>query len=178
MDRRAVVTGLTLARFPFVALGYWAALKGQALSTVTFGLAAIATDIADGRLARRWEVTSDRGSQLDSAADFVFYASLLAWVYLFHPGPVMEHALLFTTFFTLYVVMLISGYFFKRSIAVHNRVSRTAGTVGAGFGLYFIAFAYHEWMLFTLALFATADIAQRLHSIVQALAVKRRGLEG
>ncbi len=174
MHRRAVVNGLTLARLPFVILGFWGAWAGDALATITFGMTAVATDIADGRLARRWEVQSEFGSQLDSAADFCFYSSLMVWVYLFRPDAVMNHLDLIAAFFAAYVVMMVAGYFFKRSIAVHNRVSRAAGTAGGLAALYFIAVGWEEWIFFTITLFGVADLAQRLHSVVQALAVRQR----
>lgn len=175
MHRRAIVNGLTLARLPFVALGYWAAWAGDALATVTFGMTAVATDIADGRLARRWGVESEFGSQLDSAADFCFYSSLLVWVYLFVPEPLERHRHVIIGFFVAYVIMMIAGYFFKRSIAVHTRVSRATGTAGGLAALYFIIVGWEAWIFFAITLFGVADLAQRLHSVVQAIAVTRRG---
>lgn len=169
------MNGLTLARLPFVILGYWGAWAGDALATITFGLTAVATDIADGRLARRWQVESEFGSQLDSAADFCFYSSLMVWVYLFRPEDVLRHIELIAGFFGAYVIMLVAGYFFKRSIAVHNLVSRAAGTAGGLAAVYFIVVGWEAWIFFAITLFGVADLAQRLHSVVQALAVRRRG---
>lgn len=173
VDRRSIVTALTLARLPFVALGYWGALAGDALATVTFGLTAVATDIADGRLARRWGVTSEWGSNLDSLADVTFYSSLILWVYLFVPEPVERHAGLIGFFFAAYMVMLVAGYFFNRSIAVHNRISRAAGTAGGMAALYFIVWGWEEWIFFAITLFGMADLGQRLHSVVHGIAVWR-----
>lgn len=175
MHRRAIVNGMTLARLPFVLLGYWGAWAGDALATITFGMTAVATDIADGRLARRWDVESEFGSQLDSAADFCFYSSLMVWVYLFRPEEVARHKELIAGFFGAYVLMLVAGYFFKRSIAVHTRVSRAAGTAGGLAALYFIVVGWESWIFFAITLFGVADLAQRLHSVVQALAVQRLG---
>lgn len=177
MERRALVNALTLARLPFAGLATWAALEQARLPTVTFGLAAVATDIGDGMLARRWDVVSEWGSNFDSLMDIAFYALLVYWVYLFHPEPILEHAGLILSFFTAYAVLLLAGQLLERSIAQHDRVSRAAGTAGGIAAFWWIGFGFHSWMLFTVALFVTADIAHRLHGAVQVLARRRRGLE-
>lgn len=178
VDRRTLVNALTLARLPFALLGTWAALAHDALSTVTFGCAAVATDIGDGMLARRWDVETEWGSNFDSVMDVIFYALLVYWVYAFQPEAILDHLGLLIVFASAYALLLVTGHVLERSIAQHDRVSRAAGTVGGLTAFWFISFGYHEWMLFTTALFATADIAHRLHGAVQAIARNRRGLEG
>lgn len=171
-----VVTGLTLARLPLVALATWAAFEQDALATITFGAIAVATDIGDGILARRWGLTSDWGSNLDSFADFTFYSGLAFWTYLFATEPIERHLGLAAWLFAGYCVMLLAGWLLRGSIAVHDKVSRTAGTVG-GFGaLWIIAFGYHGWVLFAVVLAAVADLAHRLHATVAALGRRRRGV--
>lgn len=177
VDRWSIVNGLTLARLPFVGLGTWAALEEARLATVTFGVAAVATDLGDGMLARRWEVESDWGSNFDSLMDLLFYSLLVYWVYLFVPEEIMQHAGLLFTFFVAYMVMLLAGQLLKHSIAQHDRVSRAAGTVGGLTALWFIVVGYEPWLLFATALFATADLAHRLHGAVQAIARRRHGMD-
>lgn len=177
MDRRTVVNGLTLARIPFIGLGTWAALDGARLATITFGMAAVATDIGDGMLARRWGVETAGGGNLDSLADSAFYGFLLCWVYLFAPAAVLNHPFLIGGFIVSYATLMGLGHVLERSIAQHDAVSRAAGTVGGFVALWFIVRGYEPWLVFAMALFATADIAHRLHGAVQALARRRRGLE-
>lgn len=173
MPPRVTVWALTTARVPLVALGWWAALAGDGLATVTFGMIAVATDMADGILARRWGVTSKWGSNFDSAADLTFYTSLAAWVYVFEPAGLGAHLTLLGVFFGLYCVALLGQFLLRGTIAVHDKVSRAAGTVGGLAGFSIIAFGYTEWLVFTVALFATADLAHRLHSIVRAIGRRR-----
>lgn len=177
MDRRRIVNGLTLMRLPFVALGWWAALAQDGLATITFGLSAVATDIGDGILARRWEVETEWGSNLDSFADFVFYTSLGIWVWYYVPEPVEQHLGLIATYFAFYVILIGVGYLLRRSIAVHTRVSRSAATVAGFSAFWFIGFGYEPWLFFLTALFATADVANRLYSAVRAYARRKRDLE-
>lgn len=175
VKRRAIVNTLTVMRLPFAILGTWAALQRDALSTITFGAAAVATDMGDGIFARRWDIETEWGSNLDSAMDFIFYAALFYQTYLFVPDDIERHIGLFSTFFILYCSMLLGGFLFRRSIADHGRLSRATATVGSLSAAWWIAVGYQEWMLLVTALFATADIGHRLSSIVRALALRRRG---
>lgn len=168
---------MTLARLPFVGLGTWAAVEQAELATVTFGVAAVATDMGDGMLARRWRVQSEWGSNFDSLMDVVFYAALAGWVYAFTPRAILDHVGLLATFFVGYMVMLAAGQLLEHSIAQHDRISRAAGAMGGLTALWFITVGYEPWLLFAAALFATADLAHRLHGAVQAIAHRRRGLE-
>lgn len=178
MERRTVVNALTLGRLPFVALGTWAALEGARLPTITFGMAAVATDIGDGMLARRWDVESKQGSNLDSLMDAAFYLLLLYWVYLFAPATVLENLGLLATFILSYGAVLLVGQLLERSIAQHDRISRAAGTVGGLSALWFIVRGYEPWLFFVASLFIIADIAHRIHGAVQAIARHRRGVDG
>lgn len=178
MERRTVVNAMTLGRLPFVVLGTWAALEGARIPTITFGMAAVATDIGDGMLARRWDVETEWGSNFDSLMDMAFYALLLYWVYLFAPAAVLNHLGLIVGFLVAYGVVILVGHVLEQSIAQHDRVSRTAGTVGGLVALWFILRGYEPWLVFTMALFATADVAHRVHGAVQAIARRRRGLDG
>lgn len=76
----AIVTGLTLARVPFVLLfmaGAVAELYTRPAWLPPFNLACLAlaslTDLFDGMLARRWGVTSRFGALADPLMDKVFY---------------------------------------------------------------------------------------------------------
>ncbi len=160
-------------RLPFVVLGTWAALKQDALSTISFGCAAVATDVGDGIFARRWDLTSEWGSNLDSAMDFVFYSALAYWTYLFAPEGLGQHASLIATYFSFYVTAHVASWFLRHTIAVHGRLSRTTALVGSLIALYFIAVGYDERLLFVAFLMGTADLGHRLHSIVQAVATKQ-----
>ncbi len=176
VDRWRVVNALTLARLPFVGLGTWAAFEQARLATVTFGVAAVATDMGDGMLARRWEVESEWGSNFDSLMDVLFYGGLVLWVYWFTPEAIVQHLGLIGTFFVAYLVMLVAGHLLEHSIAQHDAVSRAAGTAGGLTSLWFIVAGYEPWLLFATALFATADLAHRLHGAVQAIARRRHGV--
>lgn len=166
--RRLIVDGLTTLRLPFVLLATWAALDGQSLATVTFGLTAVATDIGDGILARRWRVQSEWGSNFDSLMDFFFYTLLLVWTYLLVP-PFRANVGVIVAFFTAYAVMIGLGFVFRRTIAEHGRLSRAAGTAVVVTAFWYIGFGYVGWLLVVPAVLGAVDLAHRFVNVVKAV---------
>ena len=75
---------ITLALYPLVFLG----LREWFLAGF---VAAFASDVLDGYLARRWNQTSYLGMRLDSFADYLFIASSLIWAWRLAPALFREH---------------------------------------------------------------------------------------
>lgn len=109
-----LVTGLTLARVPFVFLFMLLALIEQRYPQALLAIIAFAslvlsalTDFFDGYLARRWQVASRFGAAADPLMDKVFY--LVAFPTLLYllgrmgeaEGPHTLVLLLFTVFYLL-----------------------------------------------------------------------------
>jgi CDP-diacylglycerol--glycerol-3-phosphate 3-phosphatidyltransferase len=74
MNLLAVGTGLRIAMAPVFM---WLVLGGEDTIAAIVFLVAAATDWIDGRLARRWEVTSRLGSFLDTTADKLLVTAAL-----------------------------------------------------------------------------------------------------
>ena len=74
MNLLAVGTGLRIAMAPVFM---WLVLADQDTIAAIVFLVAAATDWIDGRLARRWEVTSRLGSFLDTTADKLLVTAAL-----------------------------------------------------------------------------------------------------
>jgi CDP-diacylglycerol---glycerol-3-phosphate 3-phosphatidyltransferase len=136
---KAIVTALTLARVPLVLLfmaGAITALYRQPrwLPPVNLTLIALAslTDLFDGMLARKWQVTSRFGALADPLTDKVFYlvvfptlTFLLAW----RGGGQQAHALLMLVFTVCYLLrdQLVS---FMRALAAGQDADMRANWVG------------------------------------------------
>jgi CDP-diacylglycerol--glycerol-3-phosphate 3-phosphatidyltransferase len=75
-DRRRVTDAITLARLP-IAVAMLRARRRPAVLPGLFALG-VASDLLDGRLARRWGTADGRGARLDSLADGVFVAASTA----------------------------------------------------------------------------------------------------
>ena len=87
------------------------------------------TDVLDGWLARRWKVTSDFGSRLDSVADLTFYT-----VALVRLVPILKRVLpIFVWCFIAGILALRAvGYLvvflkYHRFAAVHTYANKTSG---------------------------------------------------
>lgn len=165
---RLIVDTLTMLRLPFVLLATWAALRGHHLETITFGLTAVATDVGDGVLARRWEVQTDWGSNFDSLMDFFFYTLLLVWTYVLVPAFRADIGVI-VAFFTAYAVMIGLGFVFRRTIAEHGHLSRAAGTAVVLTAFWYIGFGYVAWLLILPAVLGAADLIHRFLNVLEAV---------
>ena len=77
MDKLSLPNALSAARLLLAPLVAASLLEGYATVALALFLVAIATDLADGYLARTWDQTSAFGGLLDHTSDAVFIACLL-----------------------------------------------------------------------------------------------------
>ncbi|MDA7771309.1 CDP-alcohol phosphatidyltransferase family protein, partial [Pseudomonadales bacterium] len=78
MDKLSLPNALSAARLLLAPLVAASLLEGYATVALALFLVAIATDLADGYLARTWNQTSAFGGLLDHTSDAVFIATTLA----------------------------------------------------------------------------------------------------
>lgn len=112
-------------------------------------VAALLSDIADGLIARAFNLGSRLGALLDSIADtLLLFASLYgAWV--FHPDVVHEH---WATGLLLVVVWIIENlaalFRYGRLSSFHTYLSKVAGyLLGIFIGVLFV-FGFQPWLLY------------------------------
>lgn len=165
LTRRAVPHVITASRVLVVAAAYFAAFEHRAGWVVALALVAVATDMLDGILARRWKVESVFGANLDSAVDFVFYLSLAVWVWMFDPATITALVPLIALFTAAYVAVLAVSKIKRGAMGFHNAWTRGAATVGVTAALATILFGWQSWFLVALLLALVADLGQRLAKI-------------
>ena len=68
-------------------------------------VAALASDVVDGWLARRWGVASEFEARLDSIADILLMAAVLFAIWALHPQVYADYGALFLAVITLIVVV-------------------------------------------------------------------------
>jgi phosphatidylglycerophosphate synthase len=121
---------LSLARLALVPVLWVLAVDGDARA-VGMGLAlAFASDVLDGRIARRRGQVSSIGSALDSLADNVLQPSAAAWLYMLRTGFVRAHAPIIILAVVIYLTSLSVGLLrFRRLGNLHLHSSRAAAVV-------------------------------------------------
>ena len=144
--RKNFVSLITLARAPLVLAGMATAIVhafrpswGLLVATIALMVISAVTDCFDGKLARKWSVTSRFGALADPMMDKVFYvATLPAAVFIAMIGGSVRHALIL---FVLDIVSMLRDQWvsFLRSIG-----STYAADVRATwFGKFRTALAFH-----------------------------------
>ncbi|MFM7395505.1 MAG: CDP-alcohol phosphatidyltransferase family protein [Gammaproteobacteria bacterium] len=88
------------------------------------------SDALDGALARRWNQTSDYGSNLDGLADLVFYpCSAIVLAVLFPSYLLPNLPYIYLTLATLVAVLVISKIRCGRLIMLHTHINRYSGVL-------------------------------------------------
>lgn len=157
----SIPNALTASRVALTAVAYavaWA--EWEALFAVLV-LTIVLTDILDGPIARRAGVANREGANLDSLADFLFYASLPVWVWRFEPTFILRMLWLIGPMFALYVVANAVNRVRRGAIGYHNRITRTAGTVGVVYAMWVILFGPDSILFFVIVGVLAVDLVLR-----------------
>ena len=122
---------LSQARLLAVPLLWLLALAGEPVLLGIGVAVAAATDVADGIIARRTGVTTERGSRLDSLADHSLTLSALIWIVWLRGDFVRDHAALLLLWMVVGSAALLVGWLrFHRFGALHLYSAKMAGTLG------------------------------------------------
>ncbi|MHB8586864.1 MAG: CDP-alcohol phosphatidyltransferase family protein [Thermoplasmatota archaeon] len=168
MHRSNVVHAITLSRLIVVGATYGVVWKWrQPWVVLALVLLAVGTDILDGLLARRWGTVSSLGANLDSAVDFVFYASLVAWVWIWTPSLVLTTLPFVVLFIGLYIGVLTLAKIRRGEMGFHNFWTRLAGTVGVVVSLWIILFGWSLLLGLVLVAALAADLTQRMAAMIR-----------
>lgn len=87
INKRLLPNIVTLSNLIFGVISLWLTMEGQYKDAAVAILLAMVFDGLDGRLARRFKVTSDFGKELDSLSDLVSFGvapALLAYASVLH----------------------------------------------------------------------------------------------
>lgn len=131
MDRLATLPNvLTLSRLAAAPLLVLAAAGDAYTLFVGLLVAAIATDIVDGPLARATGQATERGASLDSHADAALYFSAPVGVVLLEPWLLEQHPWLLASILVAWAAPIAVGAFrFGRLTSYHTVAARISGAV-------------------------------------------------
>lgn len=142
---------LSASRIAIFPLLIYFALTQQKSPFSWLLLFSLVTDVADGYIARRFNMITPFGSRLDSWGDACNYIAALTGIINLCWHDVVMHAFGFIIIFGLYFlqmgVMLLR---YKKLIGMHLYISKITGYVHGFFILFWFLFSFNEW-LFALA---------------------------
>ena len=106
------------------------------------------TDAIDGYLARKFKITSPRGSQLDSFGDQITLIVGLVGLYFFETNFIKNNFTLILIAFVPYILQMFIAYFkYGKATAFHTYLAKLSAVMQSAF-ILFSLFFYPEYTLF------------------------------
>jgi len=131
-DRLTLPNAISLARLLLAPVALWVAWQGEGTLYKWLFAVAIASDLADGLLARLLHAQTVLGSRLDAAADTATYLVLFFAVQHLWPEFIAAHALLLGTSLGLYVLNHVFALVrFHKLPAYHTWAGKTSAVLMA-----------------------------------------------
>ncbi len=131
-----------LFMFPFLL--YFAYNENRSFFTWLF-IFSLFTDIADGFIARRFNIQTEFGSKLDSWGDLTNYVAVLYGIWQLCWTDFTNHLFGFVLLFSLYflgtLLMLLK---FKKLIGMHLYISKATGYVHVFFVCAWLLFGFNN----------------------------------
>tara|TARA_R110001606_G_scaffold398846_1_gene579226 strand:+ start:6819 stop:7412 length:594 start_codon:yes stop_codon:yes gene_type:complete len=130
---------------PLLLLLIWLDIR---LLFTSFLFVSYLTDIIDGYLARKLNITSPRGSQLDSFGDQVTFIIGLLGLYYFETDFIHKNLILIIIVFAPYVIQMFIAYIkFGKATAFHTYLAKLSAVLQGVFILWALFFS-PEYSLF------------------------------
>jgi CDP-diacylglycerol--glycerol-3-phosphate 3-phosphatidyltransferase len=128
------------------------------------------TDGIDGYLARKFNMTSSRGSQLDSLGDQLTLVAGLIGLWVFEKDFIIENITLIAIPMTLYVLqMCIALVRYGKTTAFHTYLAKLSAIVQAFFILWLLFFGPVYWLFY---LVIALGIVETLEEIIMIFMFK------
>lgn len=111
------------------------------------------SDAVDGYLARKMNIVTQRGAQLDSIGDAITFCVGLGGILKFEYSFILEYIVIIGLAFGLYLFQLFMAYWrYGMPSSFHTYLAKLSAILQAGFMLYLFFFGVHLW-LFCIATF-------------------------
>ncbi len=128
-----------------------------------FMLISYATDAIDGYLARKLEITSARGSQLDSYGDQLTLIIALFGLLIFEYEFMRENFMLILVAFIPYIIqMLIAFKKYGKATAFHTYLAKLSAVVQAAFVLWILFFGPVYWLFYTMIILGVIETIEEI----------------
>lgn len=144
-----IPNALSVARILAAPLLVLLAVTGHETAFTWVLVPALLSDIADGLIARVFQLQSKLGALLDSVADTLLLFASIGGIWSFHREVIDQHALA--------GILLVGAWLLENIVALirygqlssfHTYVSKVAGyLLGIFVGVLFV-FGFHSWLLY------------------------------
>jgi cardiolipin synthase len=119
-----LITACRIVLAPILLLLAWQGKDGLFLACL---IVSLISDIVDGQIARRFNLTSELGTRLDSWADLLTYASVPVALWWLRPDIVTTGKITFFAAIASYVLPVAIGFVkFQRLTTYHTLMARVS----------------------------------------------------
>ncbi len=116
---------LSLSRIVLLPLLFVLLLNGYVLIFIIAYILLGSTDFFDGRIARRYNLVSPFGKELDSLADLFFYISSAYFLSRLQPEAIAANSLYLIVFFAILgFSFVLSAILFRKPVMMHTMILR------------------------------------------------------
>lgn len=126
-------------------------------------LISYATDAIDGFLARKLNITSSRGSQLDSLGDQITLGVGIIGLFSFETDFMLENLWLIIIAFVPYLIqMLIAFRKYGKATAFHTYLAKLSAITQAVFILWLLFFGPVYWLFYFMIIIGLIETAEEI----------------
>jgi len=154
---------LSSCRIAVAPVLLWCVFTGHVKLFTWLLLAALISDIADGVIARMFQMQTKLGAVLDSTGDMATYISAVTGIFVFKFDFIRSHWLPIAVILTFYVMEKISAYLrYSRILnAFHTYLSKSTAYAQGAFVMSLFLFGF-KWYFFypAMALGVIANIEE------------------
>ena len=128
-----------------------------------FMLISYSTDAIDGFLARKLNISSARGSQLDSYGDQLTLIIALFGLIIFEYGFMRDNFILILVAFVPYIIqMLIAFKKYGKATAFHTYLAKISAITQAAFILWILFFGPVYWLFYTMIILGVIETIEEI----------------
>ena len=122
--------------------------------------------MVDGFLARHYNMSSKRGSQLDSMGDQLTFIVGLTGLYFHETAFIVENLIYIIGLFILYgVQMLIAFIKYGKATAFHTYAAKASAVLQATFILWALFFDPVYWLFYVVVIVGVIETAEEISLI-------------
>ncbi|GGK52168.1 MULTISPECIES: CDP-alcohol phosphatidyltransferase family protein [Flavobacteriaceae] len=128
-----------------------------------FLLISYCTDAIDGFIARKLQITSPRGSQLDSFGDQITFILGLVGILIFEYDFIKTNYVLIIISFSPYLIqMLIAFIKYGKATAFHTYLAKLSAIVQSAFILWLLFFEPVYWLFYVMIVIGILETIEEI----------------